>query len=1508
MRSVGLYNPRYEHDGCGVGFVANVDGTRTHEIIEKGIEVLVNLLHRGAAGEDPETGDGAGILTQLPDAFFRRECESKSISLPSSGAYGAGMVFLPRDTELAGQCREILEATVLEEGLAFLGWRDVPTRGAALGEVAETTQPHIAQCFVDGGVLTGCDLERKLYVARRRIEVKVEQALNPGDSFYVPSLSCRTIVYKGMMMAPQVPAFYPDLRDPDFASAVAVIHQRYSTNTFPSWKLAQPFRYLAHNGEINTLKGNVNQMASREQRLQSELFGEDIEKILPIIDRSGSDSACLDNVLELLVSAGRSLPHAMMMMIPQAWGLKYPIGPDLRGFFEYHAGMMEPWDGPAAVAFTDGKVVGSLLDRNGLRPCRYTITKDGFMVLASETGVLEFPPEEIAEEGALRPGDMILVDVEQKRIMKNREIKTRCARMQPYRRWVDEDKISLRGLFGDVAAVSPRFEDLRLRQRLFGYSREDLDLILDCMASKASEPVGAMGHDAPLAVLSERPQLLYSYFKQMFAQITNPAIDPIREELVMSLMTFIGNPCNILSEVPRNSRLIKLMHPILSNDDLERIRLMRLDDFKSVTFEIGFPAGGSGQDMEESLKYLCERAERAVGDGNSIIILSDSCLEGETVPVPALLAVSAVNKRLVEKGLRTSAGIIVETGEAREVQHMALLLGYGATAVNPYLAFETVADMVASGKLTSRVPPAMAIENYIMAICKGLRKIMSKMGISTLRSYRGAQVFEALGLSSGVVETYFSGTASRVEGIGLDEIASEANTRYREAHKHGPGAPGILPSGGQYRLRRDGERHLWTPEAITKLQQATRRGDENLYREYANLINDQSRKLYTLRGLMRFKKTEPVPLDEVEPVEEIITRFVTSAMSFGSISREAHETLAVAMNRMGAMSNSGEGGEDPERYKTLPNGDNRCSAIKQVASGRFGVTAEYLVNAKELQIKIAQGAKPGEGGQLPGHKVNVEIAGVRHSTPGVTLISPPPHHDIYSIEDIKQLIFDLRNVNPGARVSVKLVSEAGVGTIATGVAKGHADMVLISGYDGGTGASPLSSIKHAGVPWELGLAETQHTLMLNNLRNRIRVQTDGQLKTGRDVVIAALLGAEEFGFATAPLVVCGCVMLRKCNENICSVGIATQDPELRKRYSGKPEHVVSFFRMLAGEVREYMAELGFRHMDDMIGRSDLLVTNEAVDFWKARGLDFSRILCRVDAGGRTCSPRRCTGKRVQGIGEVLDTTLIESAREALEKKKKVEISQPIRNVDLAAGAMLSGEIARRHGGKGLPEDTIRCRFKGSAGQSFGAFGARGLTMLLEGKANDYLGKGLSGAQIIVKPPDGVTFDPSQNIICGNVLLYGATDGEVYINGRAGERFCIRNSGARAVVEGVGDHGCEYMTGGRVVVLGETGVNFAAGMSGGVAYVYDPEAKLDGRCNLDMVDLELVTDEEDIAELRSLIMKHYQSTGSRGAGRILENWDDCLPSFVKVFPMEYRRVLGRMMKEDDETEREEVESR
>lgn len=1488
MKAQGLYNPQNEHDACGVGFVLNMNGNREHTIVEKGVKVLCNLLHRGATGADVNTGDGAGLLVQIPDNFFKKTLKMK---LPALGHYAVGMLFLPQNQEKRESVLDLLEKIAVEENFKVLACRDVPVVASAVGDSARAEMPFIAQVFLQPNQnLTGEDLERALLVLRKRAEHEAGLSAEGSDGFYIASLSARTIVYKGMMTAPQVPVFYPDLNDSNFESAVAVVHQRYSTNTFPSWPLAQPFRFMAHNGEINTIRGNRNWMAAREKNLASPLFGENIQKLTPILETGSSDSGNLDNVLELLTLGGREVGHSMMMLMPQAWGKKHAMGPDLRGFFEFHAGIMEPWDGPAAVAFTDGEWVGATLDRNGLRPARYTITKNGFMVFASEAGVLDIPAEDVAEKGSLRPGQMLLVNLETGRFYKDREVKTRFARKEPYRRWVKENHIDIHGFFNAVGEVAVDESSLLKRQMLFGYTREDLDIILNAMASTGVEPIGSMGSDQPLAVLSEKPKLLYWYFKQLFAQVTNPPIDPIREELVMSLMTYLGIHDNILAEEPSQARLVKFRYPVLSNEDLGRLRTLNQDDFKCVTVQMGFPVLSdtlsAGKLLEMALNELCKKVEAFVRSGHKIIILSDKDLPDELSPIPAILAVSAVNQHLSRIGIRTSCGLILETGEAREVMHVASLLGFGATAINPYLAFETIADLSRTHQLDKQVGVTEAIEHYIDAMNKGLKKVMSRMGISTLRSYRNAQVFEIVGLSREVVDKFFTGTASRVGGIGLEEIAKEALMRWRSAiESKSP----LLPSGGEYRYRKDGERHLWTPEAISNLQRAVRTGDQKRYDTYAELINDQTVHQSTLRGLFAFKKTNPIPLDEVEPASEIMKRFVTGAMSYGAISNEAHEAIAIAMNRIGAKSNCGEGGEDPERYIPLSNGDSLSSAIKQVASGRFGVTDEYLVNAKELQIKIAQGAKPGEGGQLPGHKVSEQIAKVRHSTPGVTLISPPPHHDIYSIEDIAQLIFDLRNANDKARISVKLVSEVGVGTVAAGVAKARADVILISGYDGGTGASPLSSVKHVGAPWELGLSEAQTTLVLNKLRNRVRLQVDGQMKTGRDVVIGALLGAEEFGFATTILVVLGCVMMRHCHSNTCPVGVATQDPELRKRFKGKPEHIIQYLHFVAEEVRHYMAQLGFRTFDEMVGRSDLLEMNRAIDFWKAKGLDYSGILYQASTKPEEI---RCTHSQETGLDGAADYEILKKAETAIETKKPVSLSFSIRNTNRTFGTIVSSRIAQKYGYAGLPDDTVSIHLLGSAGQSFGAFGAHGLTLELEGEANDYVGKGLSGAKIIVRPPKRSSFAPENNVIAGNVILYGATSGEVYLNGCAGERFGIRNSGALAVVEGVGDHACEYMTGGRIVVLGPTGINFGAGMSGGIAYVYDEGGQFDSLCNTDMIDLDPLN-AADEKELKTLIENHVKYTGSPKAKRILENWDRECEFFVKVFPMEYRRALEMM---------------
>ncbi len=1491
-----LYDPAHEHDACGVGFVAHIGGVRDHRIVAMALTALRHLEHRGAVGGDPGTGDGAGILLEMPDAFFRQTAAAMRIDLPPVGCYAAGMFFLPRRPDLELRCRAVFEETVTAAGLVFLGWRPVPTLPGELSAQAAAEPPVIAQAFVAASA--GLDLEtfeRKLYLVRRRTENAARKLPGMDQArLTIPSLSARTVVYKGLLTATQLPRFYPDLVSPELTAAFALIHQRYSTNTFPAWELAQPFQFLAHNGEINTLRGNIMQMQSRQPLLESPLFEPDVlRELFPIIQPGGSDSAALDNVFELLRRSGRDSRHAMLMLIPEAWGAKYPMGPDLRGFFEYHAGLMEPWDGPAAVVFSDGLQVGAMVDRNGLRPARYTVTRDGVIVFASETGVCDMDQAAVIEKGALRPGQMLAVDFKQGRLIRDGEIKSSLARRRPYRRWVEENRVTVHGFFGAVTPLRPDPVTLSQRQALFGYTREDLQSILAPMASRGHEPIGAMGMDTPPAVLSENPQLLYDYFKQLFAQVTNPPIDPIREELVMTLMTFMGNPGNILSERPEHARLIKLMHPILTNGDLDRLRQLNQPDFRAATLPIAFTPGGGGRALEAALLRLCEDACQTVRDGYALLVLSDLDLPEDQAPIPALLAVSAVNRKLCEAGLRTGTGLILQTGEAREVMHLALLLGYGATVVNPATAFDTVASMALNRELESDLGVTMALENYIQALRLGLLKVMSKMGISTLRSYRGAQVFETIGLHQSVIDAWFPGTASRIEGIGIDGIAAEAAARFdaaRSITREGAGSA-VLPAGGHYRYRRNGERHLWSPPTVSLLQRATRTNDDDLYRQYAALINDQTSSQSTLRGLFKWIPGERVALDAVEPVEEIVKRFTAGAMSFGSLSREAHETIAVAMNRLGGTSNSGEGGEDQRRYQVLPSGDNLRSAVKQVASGRFGVTIEYLVNASELQIKIAQGAKPGEGGQLPGHKVNAEIARVRHSTPGVTLISPPPHHDIYSIEDLAQLVFDLRNANPEARISVKLVSELGVGTIAVGVVKAHADMVLISGGDGGSGASPLSSLRHAGIPWEIGLADAQQTLVYNNLRDRVRVQVDGQLRTGRDVVVAALLGAEEFGFATAPMVVCGCVMTRNCHKNTCPVGIATQDPRLRARFKGKPEYLINFFHMVARETRELMAELGFRSFDEMVGRCDRLDMNPAITFWKARGLDYSKLLDRRSVvSGRAL---RSSGSRHAVPSDTLDAALIPEVDHALASGTTLVVDRPIRNIHRSVGTRLSGHLARRLGAAGLPEGTISLRFQGAAGQSFGAFAIRGLTLLLEGEANDYVGKGLSGGRIVLRPWRHATYRAVDNVIAGNVLLYGATSGELYAAGRVGERFAIRNSGAMAVVEGVGNHACEYMTGGRVAILGATGLNFAAGMSGGIAYVYDEDCLFDTRCNLETVDLEAVKEQAAIDELRSLIEAHREATGSERADAILNGWDEALPRFVMVLPMEYRRALDLM---------------
>jgi glutamate synthase domain-containing protein 2/glutamate synthase domain-containing protein 1/glutamate synthase domain-containing protein 3 len=1419
------------------------------------------------------------------------------------------MIFLPSEQAALVRSRELVENQAKSLGFNVEFWREVPTEPSALGQLARQTKPSIWQFVVFSPPKSGEDqeaLERRLYVLRKFLEKKALEAGFSADSFYIPSLSCRTVVYKGMMMASQLAPFYSDLTDESLMSPLAVVHQRYSTNTFPSWRLSQPFRELAHNGEINTIKGNRAWLSAREPNLKSPLYGHDIEKLFPIIEPDSSDSASLDNSLEFLRRGGRSLHHALTMLIPQAWGQKYPMSLNLRGFFEYHAGLMEPWDGPAAVVASDGLSVAAALDRNGLRPARYTLDEDGLLVFASESGTIELDDRKVVEKGSLRPGQMLLAEVGSGRLLKNSEVKNTLARQKPYRRWVSENRLDIPGFCTAPTSFTSHLRDLTFHQTLFGYSRDDTEILLAPMASSGAEPNGSMGADIPLAVLDERPQSLFSFFRQQFAQITNPPIDPIREELVMSVMTFIGYDPNILSEEPRQARLVKLTHPFLSNDDLRRLEDLKYDDFNSHTIKAVFapPKGDEpmGAVLAAALSRLETEAEKAAQEGTHIIIVSDKTAgqsisqndEDQNVwlPIPSLLAVAAVNRKLLEIGRRVSIGVVSETGDALEVSHMAMLLSLGASAINPWLAFETVADLAQKGLLSSDMSATSALENYVSALKKGLLKIMSKMGISTLRGYRGAQIFEAVGLGPELMDKYFPGIPSMVGGLGLGHIEAGAVDRFKKSLNYLPTAgnppkAAVLPVGGTYRYRLTGQSHLWTPQSVTALQEAVRNNDYDKYLHYASLINEQTRKAFTLRGLLDFKPGPPIEIDCVQAEEELVKRFCTGAMSFGSLSKEAHETMAIAMNGLGARSNSGEGGEDPARYRIRSDGQSTISAIKQVASGRFGVTLEYLAHAKELQIKIAQGAKPGEGGQLPGHKVDSEIARVRHSTPGVTLISPPPHHDIYSIEDIAQLIYDLHQAADQATVSVKLVSVVGVGTIAAGVAKAMAESILISGFDGGTGAAPLSSIRHAGSPWEIGLAETQQTLVLNNLRTRVRLQVDGQMKTGRDVAVAALLGADEFGFSTSVLVSMGCLMMRKCHTNTCPVGVATQDPKMRSRFSGKPEHVANYFRFVARELRQIMAYMGFKTLDDMIGRCDRLTPSSESVLVAERGLDFSKILFKPEA-----KDLRFLAYTPKPPANTLDDLLLEQVQESIETGAPIIVEKRVKNTDRTIGAKISSRIVRRHTLAGLPDSTVLLKLRGIAGQSFGAFGAKGLTLDLTGEANDYVGKGLSGARIVIRPPENShpDFVAAENSIIGNVALYGATSGELYINGLAGERFAVRNSGAMAVVEGVGDHGCEYMTGGRVVILGRTGVNFAAGMSGGLAYVYDSDGFFDNHCNLEMVDLDLLNDYDE-RELKLLITRHHAFTGSLVAKNLLNNWPRTKDCFVKVFPMEYRRVIA-----------------
>ncbi len=1477
----GLYDPTYEHDACGLGFVARLDGRRTRGTVEEGLEVLHNLEHRGTTGRDPETGDGAGILTQIPDGFFRGECGELGIELPPAGCYGVGMLFESGETE-GLDCEGRLAEICAEEGHDLLGFRDVPVVPAAVGEVARSVMPRIRQFFIGRAVGDEAAFERKLYVIRRRLHKAVEDS----HACYVVSLSSKTVIYKGLLKGEQLPRFYPDLGDGRFASAIALVHERFSTNTLGSWELAHPYRYIAHNGEINTIRGNVNWMRARESRLRSDLFGEDLAKLSPVIVPGQSDSASFDNALELLHLAGRSLPHAVSMMIPEAWENDDLMHPDRRAFYQYHSALMEPWDGPAAVAFTDGRLVGATLDRNGLRPARYSVTRDGRVVMASEDGALRIPAEDVIERWRLQPGKMLVVDTERHELLHDEDVKRPLFARRPYGEWLREGEIHLNELPEPEGDPRPESTSLLERQRAFGYTIEDQRIILAPMAQNGKEPDGSMGTDTPLAVLSERPQLLFSYFKQHFAQVTNPPIDPLREELVMSLNMSLGPEQNLFGETPQHCRRVLIEGPVLTAAELEKIRNLGSERASSATLSTLFPVAAGERGMEEALGRLCESAESAVKGGSAVLVLSDRGVNETQAPIPSLLATASVHHHLVRAGLRTATTLVVETAEAREVHHFALLVGYGATAINPYLAFETVGDLVGS-HLMEGVSPEEAANNYVKAIGKGLLKVISKMGISTLFSYCGAQIFEAVGLDQGLIDKHFTGTASRVGGVRMDALAREVLERHRSAFAAIDDNAEELEIGGEYQLRAQGQYHQWNPDTIVPLQRAVKTGDFETFKEFTGHFDEQSARYSTLRGLFEFEG-DPIPIDEVEPAKEIVKRFVTGAMSFGSISKEAHETLAIAMNRIGGKSNTGEGGEDPTRFTPDANGDNRRSAVKQVASGRFGVTTEYLVNSDVLQIKMAQGSKPGEGGQLPGHKVSDDIARVRYSTPGVGLISPPPHHDIYSIEDLAQLIHDLKNANPRADVSVKLVAEVGVGTVAAGVAKAKADHITISGHDGGTGASPLSSIKHAGLPWELGLAETQQVLVQNGLRGRVVLQTDGQLKTGRDVVVAALLGGEEFAFSTAPLVATGCIMMRVCHLNTCPVGIATQDPELRKLFTGTPEHVVNYFFFLAEEVRELMARMGFRRFEEMVGRSDRLRMSGAIEHWKARGVDLSAILHRPEAPEDTTLSH--SDRQDHGLHKSLDNELIERCTPALENAESVRFSQPVTNTKRTVGGMLSGEVARRYGNDGLPDGTVRIDFHGVGGQSFGAWLAHGITFTLEGATNDYVGKGLSGGRLAVFPSRVAAYKPARNVAVGNVALYGATAGEAYFRGFAGERFAVRNSGAHAVVEGVGDHGCEYMTGGIIVVLGETGRNFAAGMSGGVAFVLDEEDRFERLCNKDMVGLEPVEAEEDVELLRGMVGRHLEWTGSERARRVLRDWGEILPRFVKVMPHDLKRVL------------------
>jgi glutamate synthase domain-containing protein 2/glutamate synthase domain-containing protein 1/glutamate synthase domain-containing protein 3 len=1497
----GLYDPAFEHDACGVGFVVDIKGRKSHKILQNGLQILTNLDHRGACGSEVNTGDGAGVLIQMPHKFLREVAKKSRIDLPEPDRYGCGIVFLPRNATLRRRIEERFEQIVQSEGQTVLGWRTVPTNNSMLGETAKSCEPFMRQVFVGRNPELADELafERKLYVIRKRAYSEIRAStLEGAAAWYVASLSYRTLVYKGMLLTEQLAQYFPDLSNPSMETALALVHSRFSTNTFPSWDRAHPYRYIAHNGEINTVRGNANWMHAREALFASEEF-EDIQKILPIINPNGSDSAMFDNTLELLVLAGRSLPHAIMMMIPEPWSNHATMSDEKKAFYQYHSSLMEPWDGPASIAFTDGKQIGAILDRNGLRPSRYYVTKDDLVIVASEAGVLDVPPEDVVRKGRIQPGILFLIDTEQGRIVPDEEIKRAITTERPYRHWLEEHQIHLNDLPAAPEVPAPDHDTLLQRQIAFGYTFEDERLILAPMAQNGVEAVGSMGNDTPLAVLSNKPRLLYDYFKQLFAQVTNPPIDSIREEIITSAETRLGSEGNLLNPQPADCRRLEVKWPILTNEEFAKVRRMDLPGLKVGVLPSLFRVTRGEKGLVKSMEEIRLMARRMIEEEEvNVLILSDRGVNREFAPIPALLAVAGLHHYLIREGLRTRVSLVLETGEAREVHHFALLIGYGVSAINPYVAFETIDGMIRDERLVN-IDHKTACKNLVKAATKGIIKVMAKMGISAIQSYRGAQVFEAVGLRQDVIDEYFTWTSSRIGGMGLDAIAQEVLVRHRAAFPERRVDGHTLPVGGQYQWRSDGEFHLFNPESIHRLQKSVRNDNFAQFKEYSRLVNDQAANLCTLRGLLEFKNgTESIPLEEVEPIEKILKRFKTGAMSYGSISKEAHETLAIAMNRIGGKSNTGEGGEDPERFKPLANGDSKNSAIKQVASGRFGVTSEYLVSANEIQIKMAQGAKPGEGGQLPGTKVYPWVAKTRGTTAGVGLISPPPHHDIYSIEDLAELIHDLKNANRRARISVKLVAEVGVGTVAAGVAKAHADVVLISGYDGGTGASPQTSIMHAGLPWELGLAETHQTLVMNNLRSRIAVETDGQLKTGRDVVVAALLGAEEFGFATAPLVATGCIMMRVCHLNTCPAGVATQDPRLREKFAGKPEHVVNFMRFIAMEMRELMAQLGFRSVEEMIGRVDKLEPRKAINHWKAKGLDLNNLLYSPDAGPDV--GRFCQIPQDHGLEKSLDVTkLLDICAPAIERGEKVKAALAIRNVNRVTGTIVGSEVTRKYGAAGLPEDTIELNFKGSAGQSFGAFVPRGMTLRLEGDANDYVGKGLSGGKLIITAPENSTFVPYENIIVGNVALYGATSGEAYFNGMAGERFCVRNSGVHAVVESVGDHGCEYMTGGRVIVLGPAGRNFGAGMSGGVAYVLDEGGNFIANANKEMVDLGPLEEPEEIAAVKAMIEKHMNYTTSSRAKFVLDNWDKLVKRFVRIMPRDYNRMLGCIKRAHDQ---------